>query len=86
HIDSIVDEVDHSIDDSIIERVSKTQAEQKNEIVDDVARMNVQHTVDKIREQSKVLRNMEINREIAIVGAMYDVSTGQVDVITPPIS
>ena len=43
-----------------------------------VAKQNVLLTLDKIREFSPILKTMEDNREILLVGSMYDVETGQV--------
>lgn len=46
--------------------------------VDEVAQMNVILAIEDIRSQSKILFEMEEIGEIAIVGAIYDVSTGEV--------
>lgn len=46
--------------------------------VDTVAETNVRLTLDNIRKQSAVLKEMEDNGEISIVGAMYDIATGKV--------
>lgn len=48
------------------------------DFVDAVAVENVKMTLDNIRKQSEVLKEMEDNKEIVIVGAMYDVSDGKV--------
>ncbi len=48
------------------------------DFVDAVAVKNVEMTLDNIRNQSDVLKEMENNGEIAIVGAMYDISDGKV--------
>jgi carbonic anhydrase len=48
------------------------------EFVDLVIRENVKVTVDAIRSQSAVLREMETNGEIKIVGSYYDMDTGVV--------
>lgn len=48
------------------------------EFVDAVAEKNVRMAVDQIREKSEILKEMESNGEIAIVGAMYDISNGAV--------
>lgn len=48
------------------------------EFVDAVAEKNVNLTIDKIRIQSPILKEMEDNNEIDIVGAMYDINTGAV--------
>jgi carbonic anhydrase len=44
--------------------------------VDAVARANVVETVKTIHSRSKILDSMEQKKEIKIVGAMYDLSTG----------
>jgi carbonic anhydrase len=49
-----------------------------SEFVDAVALENVKLTVQNIRIYSNVLRNMEEQGAIKIVGAMYDVKTGAV--------
>ena len=49
-----------------------------SEFVDEVAAKNVSLTLNNIRSRSKVLAEMEKNKEIMLVGAMYDVKTGQV--------
>ena len=49
------------------------------EFVDNVAAMNVKMTIDNIRTESPVLSEMEKEGEIMIVGAMYDISNGNVD-------
>ncbi|MEJ2584652.1 MAG: carbonic anhydrase family protein [Robiginitalea sp.] len=46
--------------------------------VDHVAEVNVRMTIENIRKQSPVLRILEEDGEIAIVGGMYDISTGEV--------
>jgi carbonic anhydrase len=51
---------------------------QNNEFVDAVAAKNVQMTIDNIYERSEVLREMEANGEIQIIGGMYDLATGAV--------
>lgn len=48
------------------------------EFVQAVADMNVQLTMQKLRDRSVVLREMIDKGEIGLVGAMYDVSTGKV--------
>ena len=59
-----------------------TDASQRNsnnaEFVDEVAKINVQLTIDRIHAESPILAEMEKNGEIKIVGAMYDINTGAV--------
>lgn len=53
-----------NLDDDAIEKVSIT---------------NVGLSIDRIREESPILSEMEKNNEIKIVGASYDVFTGKVE-------
>ena len=48
------------------------------EFVDNVSAKNVQLTIDRILKESDVLAEMQKNGEIHIVGAMYDVNSGEV--------
>jgi carbonic anhydrase len=48
------------------------------DFVDKVALKNVQLTIENIRKHSPILVEMEQNKEIMMVGAMYDVSNGSV--------
>ncbi len=60
----------------------EAQRNSKNlDFVDAVAEKNVSLTIDKIRNLSPVLKEMEDNNEIDIVGAMYDINTGAVSFI-----
>jgi carbonic anhydrase len=46
--------------------------------VNEVSDKNVHMTIDNIRNQSPILKEMEDNGEITIVGAMYDIADGSV--------
>lgn len=48
------------------------------DFVNDVARKNVELTLEAIRSGSEVLADMEAKGEIKLIGAMYDVATGKV--------
>lgn len=48
------------------------------EFVDNVSHMNVKLTIDRIHAESPILTEMEKNGEILIIGAMYDINTGEV--------
>ena len=49
------------------------------EFVDKVSEKNVLLTIERIFQESEVLAEMQKNGEIMIVGAMYDVNTGEVN-------
>ncbi len=48
------------------------------EFVDAVSKKNVEMTLDNIRSQSVILKEMEQEGAIKIIGAMYDISDGSV--------
>ncbi|KJJ38795.1 carbonic anhydrase family protein [Aequorivita vladivostokensis] len=65
--------------ESVSEPKDEGQRNSKNlDFVDAVAEKNVTLTVDNIRNMSPILKEMEDNNEIDIVGAMYDINTGAV--------
>ncbi|WP_299258834.1 carbonic anhydrase family protein [uncultured Aquimarina sp.] len=48
------------------------------EFVNEVAVKNVHMTIDNIRKESSVLKEMEDNEEILVIGGMYDINDGSV--------
>ena len=66
--------------ESVPEPADLTQRNSSNiDFVNAVAKKNVEMTMDNIRLKSAVLRDMEESGDIAIVGGMYDIATGEVD-------
>jgi len=64
----------------MVERSTKVNRTSSNpEFVENVADINVHLNVQKIFDESKILRHMVENGEIGIVGAMYDVAIGKVE-------
>lgn len=61
----------------------KTTSENRNsknsEFVEKVARIQVKRSVEEIIERSIVLREMIENKEIGLIGAIYDIETGVVE-------
>jgi carbonic anhydrase len=62
----------------LVDEVAASMNTEDPGFTDAVAEANVNLTIETIREKSDVLREMEAARQIAIVGAMYDVGTGEV--------
>lgn len=52
--------------------------------LDDVAEINVEHTVNDIRERSPVIAALESAGKVKVVGAMYDLETGKVTFMEIP--
>ena len=78
NLTNLINKIEPAVE-AVAEPKDETRRNSKNlQFVDAVSQMNVLMALDKIREKSPILREMEQNGEIAIVGAMYDVSDGKV--------
>ncbi|TVZ52800.1 carbonic anhydrase family protein [Dokdonia sp. Hel_I_53] len=58
---------------------SENRTSANKTFVNDVVTKNVHLTIDKMRDDSPLLKEMEQNGDIKIVGAVYDISNGAVD-------
>ncbi|MEZ5344791.1 MAG: carbonic anhydrase family protein [Pyrinomonadaceae bacterium] len=59
--------------------VKENRNAQNGDFVEKVSEINVKRSVEAIIERSIVLRKMIENKEIGLIGAMYDVETGRVE-------
>jgi len=64
-----------------VDDIKKNRNSKNSEFVQKVADLNVEFTIEKIKKDSDVLREMYENGEIDIIGAMYDVHSGKVTFI-----
>ncbi len=78
-LEPIVQEIEHSIDPLAHRDQKQLPADEKQAFIDTVARRNVSHTVEAIQQQSPVLGTLAKEGRIAIIGAMYDVKTRNVE-------
>ena len=63
----------------VAEPVDAEERTSKNlSFVDEVARTNVKLTIENIRNDSPVLKELEDQEVIRIIGGMYDINTGEV--------
>lgn len=80
HIDSIVGEIQRSTESvSYPPAVSDRSSSHFMEMVDAVARKNVLRVVKEMRAHSRTIDRLVQERRIAIVGAMYDVTSGGIE-------
>jgi carbonic anhydrase/SulP family sulfate permease len=79
NLDRLVIEIQKSIDESDPHLTSELSVDEKHAFVDSVARAHVLRTIGVIREESSTLRELEDSGRIAIVGGMYDISTGRIE-------
>jgi MFS superfamily sulfate permease-like transporter len=79
HLDVLITEIQDAIDPAIPMPVPENpNTPIRDSYVDDVARRNVQRTMAIIRQQSEPLNRKIEEGSLAVVGGLYDVSTGEV--------
>jgi len=54
-------------------------SEMNDDNIEKVSKLNVELSIERIRKESKILAELENDGSIEIVGAIYDVSTGEVE-------
>ncbi|WP_339836123.1 carbonic anhydrase family protein [uncultured Maribacter sp.] len=78
NLTALINKIEPAVD-AVTEPTDESQRNSKNlEFVDKVSEKNVLLTIDNVRKNSPVLSEMEKNGEIKIIGAMYDISNGEV--------
>jgi carbonic anhydrase len=76
NITTLLEKINPAIEN---EKETLEERDSKNpQFIQNVTVNNIHLTVEKVREQSPILREMEKAKEIKIVGGLYDVDNGQV--------
>ncbi len=78
NITDIVKEIKPAVNKTVSLNPAEIVSSKNHELVDMVAKTNVELGIEYIRKNSPILKEMEDKGEIKIVGAVYDVSTGRV--------
>jgi carbonic anhydrase len=79
HLDPIVHDIQQAIDPQTLRLIAQQSPAEKGPFVDDVSRRNVARVVEEIVQESQTLGDLVADGRIAIVGAMYDVATGNIE-------
>lgn len=80
NLTALINKIEPAVD-AVKEPADESMRNSSNiDFVNDVAEVNVKMTIDNIRAQSQVLKEMEDAREIQILGGMYDIKTGEVHI------
>ncbi len=64
-----------------VDTVRVNEEELSADSIEEVATKNVELSIERIRKESSILSEMEKEGQIEIVGAMYDVSNGRVELL-----
>jgi carbonic anhydrase len=79
HLDYIVNDIQQSTDQASCRGIEARPAGEQESLVNAVARRNVSQVVERMRAQSRTLDALVREGRIVIVGAMYDVVTGEIE-------
>ncbi len=81
HIDHILDGIRQSVDPDTC-AISNLPVTKQEEVVDGVARRNVERVAKTMLEESRTLSDLVKGGRILVVGAMYDVATGGIEFLS----
>jgi carbonic anhydrase/SulP family sulfate permease len=79
HLDALIGEIGKSVDLNRLADYPSWSSEQREAFVDDTARRNIRRTVEGILAASQTLRDLVEQGQIKIIGALYDIRTGQIE-------
>jgi len=83
HVEPVLRDIRESIDVNKLRRLDRSSERAQEEFIDETARANVMRSVDKILNASDTLRKLVESGHLAVVGAFYDVATGELTFLTP---
>ncbi len=79
HIEPIVQVIQQSIDPLTCQRLAQLSASEKEAFVDAVSRGNVSRVAEMVLQQSQMLSRLHQDGRIAIIGAIYNIATGEIE-------
>jgi carbonic anhydrase len=79
HLQSIVDELTPSVKELMTRPLSELSPNEVESLVDEVARHNVRRTANEVVSRSRVIRDAVEAGRVRVVGALYDVKSGEID-------
>ncbi len=86
NLDTLISEIQLSIDPATLKSTRSWEPGEKTAYANEVSRRNVLRTMAMIRERSSTLDKLVLEGKIAVVGCLYDVTTGRVDFFQSPHS
>lgn len=81
HLTNLVNKIEPAVYETKEPKDESLRNSSNLEFVDAVSHRNVERSLENIRERSAILAQMEKKGEIKLIGAMYDLSTGEVTLV-----
>jgi carbonic anhydrase/SulP family sulfate permease len=82
HLDPIIEEIQKSVDPDFHQDLMKLPDAVRFAIISDTSRRHAERVVEQVRDQSHTIDRLIRDGRIALVGAMYDVVTGEIHLLT----
>jgi carbonic anhydrase len=82
HLDPIVRDLRESIEPLAGRDVGRLPPDEKEALINEASRRNVARVVEMLLRESRTLNELVREGRIAVVGAMYDVTTGDIEFLT----
>lgn len=79
HLEPIVQAIQQSIDPLACQRLERLSAYEKENFINAVARANVARVSEMLLGQSQMLDGLHQKGSVAIIGALYDIVTGEIE-------
>lgn len=79
HLTGLIKKLIPAVNNVIEPKEESQRTSTNSEFVDNVAIENIRLTIQNIRKQSPILKDMEDKKEIVIVGCMYNIENGYAD-------
>lgn len=79
HVEHLTNDIQESVDRETARALKNASPQERIAFVDQTAKANVLRTMKRLPEQSSTLRKLVKEGKIIIVGAMYDVTTGDLE-------
>jgi carbonic anhydrase/SulP family sulfate permease len=78
NLDGLVIEIQRAINPATLKKPDQWSPGEKAAYTNEISRLNVLQTIQTIRKRSSTLNKLVEEGKIAIVGALYDVTSGEV--------
>lgn len=79
HLDVLLDEITKSIKIQELATASNWSPQELKTYADNVARRNVLHSIEVVMRQSQTLEQLHKEGHIKVIGALYDINTGNLE-------
>ncbi|HEY0983061.1 bifunctional SulP family inorganic anion transporter/carbonic anhydrase [Schlesneria sp.] len=86
HLESIIHDIQLAIDPPTFQVLERVTEEEKPALIESVAVRNVELCVKRIVEESETIRRLVEEGRVAVVGAVFDITTGKIEFLNDELT